>query len=337
MLTNLKHPSANVRIEKLPNARRRISIHPTQNNLAVSKKSCETSYPLELIELILNIQGPRNLCDEISRDEDPNYVQACLEKDLLAYLPKDSFSNKNLLDFGCGAGASTAILSRMLSKTQITGIDLSEKLLKIAQARANHYGNSNIKFYCSPAGDKLPDNIGKFDFIVLSAVFEHLLPKERKNLLPMIWSLLKPNGILFLDQTPYRYSPFEGHTTRLPFINYLPDRLAHILARKFSARVKPDESWAGLLRRGIRGGSLREIMNILRESPDKPIILKPNQLGLHDRIDLWYAGYAVSITNKYPSVKRIQQLMKFAFKVIKYTTSLTLVPSLSLAIQKSSS
>ena len=336
MLTNLKHSSADVCIEELPNNRRLISIHPTKNNLDVSQKSCETSYPLELIELILNIQGPRNLCDEISRDEDPDYVQACLEKDIFGYLPKDCFFDKNLLDFGCGTGASTVIMARMLSKTQITGIDLSEKLLKIAQARSSHYGYSNINFYCSPAGDKLPDNIGKFDFIVLSAVFEHLLPPERKNLLPMIWDLLKPNGVLFIDQTPYRYSPFEGHTTRLPFINYLPDRLAHSFARKFSSRVKPDESWSGLLRRGIRGGSLREITNILRESPDRPTILQPNQLGLYDRIDLWYAGYAVSIANKYPGVKRLQQLLKIVFKFIKYTTGLTILPSLSLAIRKTS-
>ena len=94
MLNNLKHPSADIRIEELPNDRRRISIHPTQNKLAVSKKSCETSYPLELIELILNIQGPRNLCDEISRDEDPNYVQACLEKDLLSLLLQDFGKNQ---------------------------------------------------------------------------------------------------------------------------------------------------------------------------------------------------------------------------------------------------
>ena len=60
------------------------------------------------------------------------------------------------------------------------------------------------------------------------------------------------------------YRRVEGHTTGLPFINYLPDNLAYFIARRFSKRVENNESWVMLLRKGIRGGTEREIMKILR-------------------------------------------------------------------------
>ena len=79
-------------------------------------------------------------------------------------------------------------------------------------------------------------------------------------------------------------------------------------------------------------------LTILRQnSSHPPVLLEPNQAGLGDRIDLWYAGYAVSIANKYPWAKPIQRFMKLLLKSIKFTTGLVIVPSLSLAIQKAKS
>ena len=31
--------------------------------------------------------------------------------------------------------------------------------------------------------------------------------------MPLIWSKLKPGRTLFINQTPYRYFPYEHHTT----------------------------------------------------------------------------------------------------------------------------
>jgi len=118
----------------------------------------------------------------------------------------------------------------------------------------------------------------------------------------------------------------------------LPDRLALAYARRFSPRIGFRESWSALLRRDIRDGDVGEILTILRQnSSHPPILQEPNQAGLRDRIDLWYAGYAVSIANKYPWAKPIQRFMKLLLKTIKFTTGLIVVPSLSLAIQKAKS
>ena len=110
----------------------------------------------------------------------------------------------------------------------------------------------------------MPDGIGNFDFVILSAVYEHLLPTERNMIVPLIYSLIKPEGILFSNQTPFRYFFIETHTTSLPFINYLPDRLTHFIARSFCNRVNKNETWETLLRRGIRGGTVKEIKSIIK-------------------------------------------------------------------------
>lgn len=332
----IKHPEAEIRILNLPNGKRQVTINP-QNHWINEKDRCfETAYPIDLIQKVLNVKGPFSLNDEIRREEDPLYTKACLECDILGYLPETAFKNKRILDFGCGAGASSMVLARMFPETEIVGIDLSEQLLSLARARAQYYQYNNMSFFCSPTSKTVPQNMGKFDFILFSAVFEHLLPEERAPLLEQIWSLLNPGGVLFINQTPYCYFPFEGHTTHLYFVNYLPDKMAHFYARKFSKRVRGGETWNHLLRQGIRGSCPREIGRILKNSDVcfQPSFLKPSRLGLHDRIDVWYAGYAVYIAYKYPKVKMIQLVLKYAAKLIYIVSGIVFLPTVSIAIKK---
>ena len=231
--------------------------------------------------------------------------------------------------------ASVLVIS-MFSETEIVGIDLSNQLISLAQARAEYYQYNNLSFLCSPDSKTLPHDTGKFDYVVLSAVFEHLLPDERGSLLQQIWSVLNSDGMLFINQTPYRYFPFEGHTTHLFFINYLPDKLAHFYAYKYSKRVRKEETWKQLLRRGIRGGYPREICHILKKADAnfRPFLLKPCRLGFHDRIDIWYAGYAVCIANKYPKMKNIQRVLKYISKLIYLISGIVFLPTVSVVIKK---
>ena len=118
------------------------------------------------------------------------------------------------------------------------------------------------------------------------------------------------------------------HTTGLPLINYLPDPLVLRLARRFSRRVAASESWNSLLRRGIRGGTAKEILKILGRAPGLPILLEPERLGLRDRIDLWYR----SSIAKQPSP--VKTWTMGVLKGLKHVTGITLTPILSLAIRK---
>lgn len=325
----LRHPSGDVQVADLSNGQRRLTVQMTNASLFMPIGECDTAYPLELIQGILEIKGPQYLCDEILRDESPSSVQRSLTRDLHAYFEDDWFVGKRVLDFGCGAGASTMCLARLLPESRILGIELDPRLMGIARRRLQLYGYPHVSLALSPSPLALSPGIGRFDCVILSAVYEHMLPHERAQVLPLIWSVIEPGGFLFINQTPHRYFPYESHSTSLPFINYLPDGLAHAFARLFSRRVRGNEPWESLLRDGIRGATEQEIIGILsRAGPCRPILLEPWREGLRDRIDLWHAGLN---PDRYRTIKR---LLKGMLKLIKSLTSLTLVPDLSLVIRK---
>jgi len=328
MSVTLQHPDALVRIEQLGTGKHKISVELLNQGVFMPRSTWETSYPLALVEQIINVKGPAYPCDEIMRDEHPTYVEHNFRYDILSYVGEDGFDNKRILDFACGCGASTVVLARMFPSTEIVGVELINEFASIAKLRAKHYGFDKVSFLLSPDGDSLPDGLGDFDFVVLGAVYEHLLPSERNTLLPKIWSHLRPGGILFISQTPQRHFPLEAHTTGLPLINYCPDRVALWLARRFSRRVNADESWEALLRAGIRGGTVKETMGILNRIRQEPILLEPERLGIKDRIDLWRKS---SSTTRLPTIKKLAMYCIGTFKSI---TGITLVPSLSLAIKK---
>jgi 2-polyprenyl-3-methyl-5-hydroxy-6-metoxy-1,4-benzoquinol methylase len=313
--------------------RRRVCVEALRKGAYVRRAVWDTAYPDELVRVILETKGPGFLCDELRRDEDPSYLRKHLELTVTAHIDPAELADAELLDFGCGAGASTVILSQLLPKTRITGIELRAANLDIARARAKFYALEHASFLLSPSGSDLPKGIGPFRAIMLSAVFEHLLPAERATLLPSLWRLLTPDGVLFIDETPARWFPIETHTTGLPFINYLPDRLAESYARWCSRRVRRDATWDQMRRDGIRGASTKEILGLLPAGDGRPTLIEPRRLGVKGSLDLWIRGYADGGSGWRGALKRATAApLAIAASSVH---GAWLVPYLSLAIRKS--
>jgi SAM-dependent methyltransferase len=326
----LSHPEGEVHIDELARGQRRLTVRCSDPSRFVPIATCETSYPPELIELTLEVTGIAWLCEAIARDEDPSYVREELRVNLFGFVAEEDFRGKRLLDFGCGAGASTVWLGELLPDTEIVGVELDAKLLALGRARARHRGLRNVRFEASPDGNGLPSGIGAYDFCMMSAVYEHLLPKERVILMPKIWNTLRPDGVLFINQTPHRYFPIETHSTRLPLINYLPDALAFAAAR----RLAPASNAVGqtneqLLRGGVRGATEREIRTRLASDKRfRPVLLEPIVPGCRDRIDLWYSRLSKT---RYP---RAKSALRHVLKVVRWTTGTVLTQNLTLAVRK---
>jgi len=201
----------------------------------------------------------------MARFDDPGYVSAIVTKHLLAYRDRSWYIGKRILDFGCGIGASTLAIAEAHTGAEVIGVELSRVQVETAKRIARERG-IDASFQAPPSGDGLPDGLGEVDVIMMSAVWEHLLPHERRSLLPLLFSHLKPGGLIFMNQTPHSWFPYEHHSTLLWGINYLPDRLAHLYARKCSrlkTRVAASVDWTVQLRGGIRGGSEREILRLI--------------------------------------------------------------------------
>jgi len=74
---------------------------------------------------------------------------------------------------------------------------------------------------------------------------------------------------------------------------------------------------------------VREVLGVLRRSGgDCPVLLEPCRLGLHDRVDLWYAD---SVAAGPSTPKRVFRAMA---KVIRRVFRIDFVPCLGLAIRK---
>ena len=325
----LEQEYGRVSVEQLDDGRRHIRVFPYHDDLFVHEYEWTTAYPLDLIKLILEINGVAGLCFEIMRDEDSNFVQKYLFNDLSAYFDLESFRGKRILDFGCGTGASSVILARLIPESTIVGVELSESAIKVGNARLQYYGFQNrVTFINSPSEGELPFDLGSFDLVVMSAVYEHLLPAERTILMPQLWDLVSDGGYLFLNQTPDIRFPFELHTTMLPLINYLPDRLVLATARRLTKRVSTDDTWESLLRKGIRGATEHEIKRKLSPNGGSPVLLEPSRNGLRDRIDLYYLN-----TNPV-RLRTVKGLAKGVLKVVRALTRVCLVPDLSLVFHR---
>jgi SAM-dependent methyltransferase len=323
--TILPGRGGNIAVFDLPDGRRRLEARLDDPTAFLGRSSCETSYPVDLITRIMDRRGAQWTVEEIAREADPSYVARALEQVLLAYLPRAEFEGKVLMDFGSGMGASSIVLSRLFPSTRIVGVELVEDHVAVARDRAAACACKNVEFYLSPAPDKLPPDLPDVDLMTLSGVHEHMFPDERKSLYPMLWAVLKPGGVLFIDQTPERYFPIDTHSSGWPLVNYLPAPVVHFLLTRYCNRIGRRATWETMLRDGIRGGTVREIMRLIPQTGGKPLLLRPNQSGMRDRVDLWF-------TQKPPSAKR--RLVRALYKTIRYTTGVTFLPSLSLAIRK---
>jgi predicted O-methyltransferase YrrM len=323
----LEHADGRVSVDELPDGRHRVTVYPNPGTISV-RGECVTAYPVDLITRILEVKSAAYLGDELAREEDPNYVARFLRYALLGYLPEEAFQGARILDFGSGSGASTVILARMFPEAEIVAVELEPDFIDIAKRRAEHYGLSNLVFLQSPGPEVLPDDLGTFMFINLGAVYEHLLPAERPRLLTQLWSRLSVGGVIFVNQLPHRFYPIEAHTTGLPLLNYLPDRMAAAAARRFSARIAPDTSWAEMLRNGVRGGTARSVKRDLERGGGRAQMLTPTRMGLEGHADLWFQDSSEG--RPHPA----KQVMRVAFKGIERVTGDPFAPGLSLAFQK---
>ena len=98
--------------------------------------------------------------------------------------------NLNILDIGCGGGLISEPMSRLGGI--VTGIDASEKNIKVAQLHAKK-NNLNIR-YLKRSPEQL-NEFEKFDVILNLEIIEHV---ENVNLyIESCYKLLKKNGIMF--------------------------------------------------------------------------------------------------------------------------------------------
>ncbi len=73
---------------------------------------------------------------------------------------------------------------------------------------------------------------GEVDVFLCYAVLEHMSVDERLALLRLAREVVRPDGIIVVIETPNRLTPWDYHTSQLPFLNQLPEDLALAYAER---------------------------------------------------------------------------------------------------------
>jgi SAM-dependent methyltransferase len=146
----------------------------------------------------------------------------------------------DVLDLGCGVGANLARIRAMdLSYSSYTGVDLTDAMLRRAQAR---YGNlPNVRFQqLDLVSDPLTE--GLYDLIVSTWVFEHL--PDPKHVAEKAYERLKPGGrmvLLFEDEASSFLSRVIGWT----YLFFSARLVSEIEYRRFPGQVVSESHFSG--------------------------------------------------------------------------------------------
>ena len=121
------------------------------------------------------------------------------EKDTQSFTPLENLS---VLDVGCGGGILSEPLCRMGG--MVTGIDVTEKLINVANLHAQQGGLSID--YRHTSAETLAENGEQFDVVICSEVIEHV--PNPQSLVSTLSKVLKPNGILFISTINRTYKSY---------------------------------------------------------------------------------------------------------------------------------
>ncbi|MEN9569588.1 MAG: hypothetical protein RL172_819 [Bacteroidota bacterium] len=117
-----------------------------------------------------------------------------------------SVSQLQVLDVGCGDGATELFMLRHFPQWKVQGIDVSKKSIDAALAK----GLSNAAFTVYNGTD-MPFDDNRFDVVFVAGVLHHVSFNLHKQLVNEIRRVLKPGGRLYL----FEHNPLN------PFTRYL--------------------------------------------------------------------------------------------------------------------
>jgi 2-polyprenyl-6-hydroxyphenyl methylase/3-demethylubiquinone-9 3-methyltransferase len=114
-----------------------------------------------------------------------------------------NFEGKKVVDIGCGGGILAESIAQ--SGAETTGIDLSEKALKVAELHALEVG-ANLTYRAISAEDLAQEQAGQYDVVTCMEMLEHV--PDPASVVCACAALCKPGGTLFfstLNRNPKSY------------------------------------------------------------------------------------------------------------------------------------
>ena len=138
--------------------------------------------------------------------------------DMVLKFAKLCSHNLRVLDVGTGSGCIAVTLAKKLPTALITGVDISEQALEVAEKNSNYHGvANNLRFQKS---DLLENVTGAFDVIVANLPYigeekYNFVSRETKAFEPHVALFGGPDGLLL----------YEKLFSQLKLVSYKPNLL----------------------------------------------------------------------------------------------------------------
>jgi 2-polyprenyl-6-hydroxyphenyl methylase/3-demethylubiquinone-9 3-methyltransferase len=103
-------------------------------------------------------------------------------------------AGKKVIDIGCGGGILTESMAK--KGADVTGIDLSEKALKVADLHSLESG-AQVRYQKIAAEDMAAAEAGQYDVVTCMEMLEHV--PDPASVIKACQSLVKPGGYVFFS------------------------------------------------------------------------------------------------------------------------------------------
>lgn len=142
--------------------------------------------------------------------------------------------NAKVLDIGFGTGILTSQLYN--NGCKITGIDFSEKMIKIAQKKMPGANLINFNF-----ADGIPHKIinEKFDFIISTYAFHHVSNEKKIRLINLYSNLLSKEGSILIGDVSFE-SKYELEKCKNECYPNWDDSEYYFISREMNESLKDD-------------------------------------------------------------------------------------------------
>ena len=107
-----------------------------------------------------------------------------------------------VLEIGCATGGNLLPMAYGLPESEFVGIDNSGRQIELALGQAATLGMRNVRFVEADVV-ALPDDLGRFDYIVAHGVYSWVPEPVRDALLAACRALLAPQGIAYVSYNAY--------------------------------------------------------------------------------------------------------------------------------------
>lgn len=109
----------------------------------------------------------------------------------------------NILEIGCGIGTLSKLLSKYAKKGKVTSVDISPDSVAFA---SKHINRKNIQFLAMDVTEKVPD--GKFDFIIMPDVLEHIPLEKHNKAFQNIFNLTTEKSVIAINVPSPQYQQY---------------------------------------------------------------------------------------------------------------------------------